>query len=115
MKRARHVIERQWRKGERAQPFLVVVTDGRANVPATGAFEAALEEATRLGRMHVRGLLIDMEVGRVRFGHARSLARELNATYTHIQDLPPKDWGRVIHEWIAAEHQAGAAMRSAMF
>src|SRR5262249_40974460 len=29
LKRARHVIERQWRKGERAQPFLVVVTDGR--------------------------------------------------------------------------------------
>jgi magnesium chelatase subunit D len=115
LKRARHVIERQWRKGERAQPFLVVVTDGRPNVPVTGAFEAALEEAARLGRMHVRGLLIDMEVGQVRFGQARALARELNATYTHIQDLPPKDWGRVIHEWIAAEHQAGGAMRSVMF
>jgi magnesium chelatase subunit D len=115
LKRARQVIERQWRKGERAQPFLVVVTDGRPNVPVMGAFEAALEEAARLGRMRVRGLLIDMEVGRVRFGQARALARELNATYTHIQDLPPKDWGRVIHEWIAAEQQAGVAMRSATF
>jgi Mg-chelatase subunit ChlD len=94
---------------------LVVVTDGRPNVPVTGAFEAALEEAARLGGMHVRGLLIDMEVGRVRFGQARALARKLNATYAHIQDLPPKDWGRVIHEWVAAEHQAGAAAVSTGF
>ncbi len=109
LKRARRVIERQERKGERAQPFLVVVTDGRATVPETGAFEAALAEAARLRRMRARGLLIDMEVGRLRFGQASALARELNATYTHIQELPPKDWGRVIHEWISAEHQLGVA------
>jgi Mg-chelatase subunit ChlD len=71
-----------------------------------------MAEAARLGRMHIRGLLIDMEVGRVRFGQARALARELNATYTHIQELPPKDWGLVIQEWVAAEHQAGAATGS---
>jgi magnesium chelatase subunit D len=108
LKRARLVIERQDRKGERAQPFLVVVTDGRATVPQTGAFELAMAEAARLGRMHIRGLLIDMEVGRVRFGQARALAREMNATYTHIQELPPKEWGRVIQEWVAAEHQSRA-------
>jgi Mg-chelatase subunit ChlD len=91
---------------------LVVVTDGRATVPEEGAFGAALDEAARLRRMRVRGLLIDMEVGRLRFGQAGALARELNATYTHIHELPPKDWGRVIHEWIAAEHLAGAAKDS---
>jgi magnesium chelatase subunit D len=106
---ARQVIERQERKGERGQPFLVVVTDGRATVPETGAFEAALAEAARLRRMRIRGLLIDLEVGRLRFGQAGALARELNATYAHIQELQLKDWGRVIHEWVAAEHQAGAA------
>ena len=108
LKRSRLVIERQKRKGDRARPFLVVVTDGRATVPQTGSFELAMAEAARLGRMHIRGLLIDMEVGRVRFGQARALARELNATYTHIQELPPKDWGRVIQEWVAAEHQTRA-------
>jgi phenylpyruvate tautomerase PptA (4-oxalocrotonate tautomerase family) len=41
----------------------------------------------------------------VRFGQARTLAQALDATYTHIQELPPKDWGRVIHEWVAAELQ----------
>ena len=115
LKRSRLVIERQKRKGDRARPFLVVVTDGRATVPETGPFEAALSEARRLGRMHIKGLLIDMEVGRVRFGQARALAYELNATYTHIQELPPKDWGGVIQEWVAAEHQAGAATGSTIF
>jgi magnesium chelatase subunit D len=109
LKRSRLVIERQKRKGDHAQPFLIVVTDGRATAPETGAFEAALSEARLLGRMHIKGLLIDMEVGRVRFGQARALSRELNATYTHIQELPPKDWGSVIREWIATEHQSGAA------
>jgi hypothetical protein len=65
--------------------------------------------------MHVKGLLIDMEVGRVRFGQSRALSRELNATYTHIQELPPKDWGRVIQEWVAAERQAEAATGSTSF
>jgi Mg-chelatase subunit ChlD len=109
LRRARVVIERQARKGERVRPFLVLVTDGRATWPAAGAFDAALAEAARLGRMRVRGLCIDMEVGRVRFGQARALAGELNADYAHSHELPPKDWGRVIQEWVAAEHQAGAA------
>lgn len=109
LKRARLVIERQARKGERIHPFLVVVTDGRATVPATGAFDAALAEAAQIGRMNARGLCIDMESGRLRFGQARALAQSLKATYAHIRDLPPKDWGRIIHEWVAAEHRAGAA------
>jgi magnesium chelatase subunit D len=105
LKRARQVIERQERKGERAQPFLVVVTDGRATVPEAEGIGAALIEAGHLRQMQVKGLCIDMETGRVRFGQARTLAQALNATYTHIQELPPKDWGRVIHEWVAAELQ----------
>jgi len=109
LKRARHVIERQARKGECAQPFLIMVTDGRATAPATGAFEAALAEAGRLRQMRVRGLLIDMEAGRLRFGQARALARSLMATYAHIQELPSRDWGSVVHEWVAAEHQLVAA------
>jgi magnesium chelatase subunit D len=107
LKRAHQVIERQRRKGERAQPYLIMVTDGRATVPEVGAFDAALAEAARFGKLQVRGLLIDLEVGRVRFGQARALARELNLTYAHIHELPPRDWGRVIHEWISAEYQPG--------
>jgi magnesium chelatase subunit D len=108
LKCARRVIERQARKGERVEPCLVVVTDGRATVPATGAFDAALVEATQISRMQVRGLCIDVESSRLRFGQARALALSLKATYLHIQDLPPKDWGRVIDEWVATEHQTEA-------
>jgi magnesium chelatase subunit D len=110
LSRTRQVIERQARKGERVLPYLVVITDGRATVPEVGAMEAALDEAGRLRQLHVRGLCVDMESGRVRFGQVRALATGLNATYTHVQELPPKDWGRVIHEWVASEHQGGAAV-----
>lgn len=103
--RTRQVIERQARKGERVLPYLVVITDGRATVPEVGAMETALAEADRLRQLHIRGLCIDIESGRVRFGQVRALANSLNATYTHVQDLPAKDWGRVIHEWVASEHQ----------
>jgi magnesium chelatase subunit D len=109
LKRARRVIERQARKGERVRPFLVLVTDGRATVPETGAFEAAMIEMARLRQLQVNGLCIDMETGRVRFGQTRELARALHATYTHIQELPSREWGRVIQEWVATEHQTGVA------
>jgi magnesium chelatase subunit D len=109
LKRARQVVERQARKGERVRPFLVLITDGRATVPETGAFEAALIEMAHLRRLQVSGMCIDMEIGRVRFGQTHALARALNANYTHIQELPPREWGRVIHEWVATEHQAGVA------
>jgi magnesium chelatase subunit D len=109
LKRARQVIERQARKGERVRPFLVLVTDGRATVPEIGGFEAAMVEMAHLRTLQVNGLCIDMEVGRVRFGHARELARALRAAYAHIQELPPREWGRVIHEWVAAEHQVVTA------
>jgi magnesium chelatase subunit D len=109
LSRTRQVIERQARKGERVLPYLVLITDGRATVPEVGAMEAALGEASRLRQMQVRGLCLDMESGRVRFGQVRTLATGLYATYTHVQDLPPKDWGRVIHEWVASKHQGGGA------
>ncbi len=110
LSRTRQVIERQARKGERVLPYLVVITDGRATVPEVVAMEAALGEAARLRQLHVRGLCIDMESGRLRFGQVRALASSLDATYTHVQELPPKDWGRVIHEWVASEYQAGVAL-----
>jgi magnesium chelatase subunit D len=109
LKRARQVIERQVRKGAQVRPFLVLVTDGRATVPETGAFEAAMIEMARLRQLQVNGMCIDMEMGRVRFGQTRELARALQATYTHIQELPSREWGRVIQEWVATEHQTGVA------
>jgi magnesium chelatase subunit D len=109
LSRTRQVIERQARKGERVLPYLVLITDGRATVPEVGAMNAALIEGARLRQLHVRGLCIDMESGRLRFGQVRTLAHSLDATYAHVQELPPKEWSRVIHEWVVSEHQAAVA------
>ncbi|MCI0416040.1 magnesium chelatase subunit D family protein [bacterium] len=102
LKQTRRVIERQARKGERVRPFLVLVTDGRATFPESQAFEIAISEAIQLRKMGILALCIDMETGPVRFHQTRSLAQNLNATYKHISDLPPKHWGPVIEEWVKA-------------
>ena len=109
LRQARRVIERQARKGERVHPLLVVVTDGRATVPATGAFEAALAEAAHLCRMQVKGLCLDLELGPVRLRLARTLAETMGATYAHLSELPARAWGRVIRDWVAATTQMEAS------
>jgi magnesium chelatase subunit D len=103
LRRARQVIERQIRKGERVSPHLVLVSDGRATVPENGALNAALNEATRLREMQVRSLCLDMESGHIRFGQTKTLADSLSAVYMHIEQLPARAWGQIIQEWVSAE------------
>lgn len=103
LRRARHVIERQFRKGEHVSPHLVLVSDGRATFPETGALNAALCEARLLQEMQVRSLCLDMESGRVRLGQTKALADGLSAVYLHIEQLPARGWGQIIQEWISAE------------
>lgn len=61
--------------------ILVLVSDGRANVPVAGGepFATALETADRLRRSGVSSLVVDAESGQVRLGRARQLAAALGA------------------------------------
>ncbi len=106
LEKARQIIERQARKGERVQPFLVLVSDGRATSPDKNAFESAIMEAANLQKLNVRGLCIDTEAGRLRFGNTGKIAEILGADCVHINDLPTKEWGNVVREWVAADTQA---------
>jgi magnesium chelatase subunit D len=67
---------------------LVLISDGRANVPmspTTGdAFADALAEARHLKRSGVHSVLIDSEDGPVRLHRAAALATELGATYLRL-------------------------------
>jgi magnesium chelatase subunit D len=95
-------VEGQMRKDAHLRPFLVLVSDGRATVPEHGALEAALCEADRLREQPIASLVIDTEAGWLRLGQARLIAERLGAIYHHISDLPPKAWGHVVREWVAA-------------
>ncbi len=85
------LIDLELRKNPRALPLLVVVSDGRANVPLAGG--KPLEEARRMAE-HIRDdgraqcVLVDVErPGPTSFGLARTLAESLAARYFRIEDL----------------------------
>ncbi len=69
--------------------LLVVVTDGRANVPLEGgdAWADALQAARHLRDQGIPALVLDTEQGRVRHGRAQALAQALAAVHLPLEQL----------------------------
>ena len=70
--------------------YIVMITDGRANVPlGEGADpnEEALRLAERLSMPQVRWVVIDAGAGYVRFDNAQRLAEALGGTYFRLEEL----------------------------
>lgn len=70
--------------------YIVVITDGRANVPlkeGTDANEEVLELARKMSIPQVRWIVIDASAGYIRFDNAERLAMELEGTYFKLEDL----------------------------
>jgi magnesium chelatase subunit D len=64
------------------EPLLIVLSDGKANVPLDGqgdAWQQSLQWARALGERSTSALVLDTEVGFVRLGRARELAEALAA------------------------------------
>lgn len=70
--------------------YVVLITDGRANVPVREGADAN-EEARRLASdiaiPQVRWIVVDASSGYVRFDNAERLAMELGGTYFRLEDL----------------------------
>ncbi len=80
----------QYSGPSRLQPLLIVLSDGKANVPLdeTGnAWEQALQYAQSFSRKGVAALVLDTEVGFVRLGQAQGLADALNAPCLSLEEL----------------------------
>ncbi len=75
--------------------LLVILSDGRANVPLPDGpgdpWEQALQGAGQLAAAGVPALVLDSEVGFVRLGRARHLAQALGAEYLPLDDLGTQD------------------------
>lgn len=70
--------------------YVVLITDGRANVPLREGADAnteALEMAKGLSIPQVRWIVIDASTGYIRFENARRLAEALCGTYFRLEDL----------------------------
>ncbi len=79
---ALEVVERSKRRDPGLVPLVVVLTDGRGNVPLGDGGDPiadALGLAARLGREGMLGLVVDTESGPVRLGLAAKLARAWGA------------------------------------
>ncbi len=70
--------------------YIVLITDGRANVPlrdGADANEEVLKLASDMSIPQVRWVVIDASTGYIRFDNARRLAEELCGTYFRLEDL----------------------------
>ena len=74
----------------RPQPLLIVLSDGKANVPLDGtgdAWEQSLQYAQSFARKGIAALVLDTEVGFVRMGRAQGLADAFNAPCLSLEEL----------------------------
>src|SRR5688500_7990837 len=70
-------------------PLLLIVSDGRANVPL-GSGEPAAEVLALAGEIRARGIeavVVDTEAGSMRVGLCRPLSEALGATYLPLEQL----------------------------
>jgi magnesium chelatase subunit D len=87
-------------------PLIVLLTDGRGNVPLrlrSDPFHDALQIVRQLAADGVNGLVIDTEDGPVRLGRARAIAEAWGAEIRSVDDLT----GRLLPEAIRKALLAG--------
>ena len=85
------------------QPLLVLVTDGRANMPTQGGdpVEEAVRAAERLCGRGVPSLVIDTESGFIRLGLARRIAQAIGGEYRKLDELRKESVGSSVREFVA--------------
>jgi len=98
---ARELLIRNGRRDPGARAHLVILTDARANAPASNAVALAFAEAAHVRALGVRALCVDTEGGIVRLGLARRLATALGASYRHLDDCSERALGATVREWMA--------------
>jgi magnesium chelatase subunit D len=77
------------RRDKEAIPLMVLVSDGRANVPLNGG--DPVEEAKRVARAissaGIKSIAIDTERGFITFGLVKQICAEMDGTYFQLEEL----------------------------
>lgn len=88
-------------KNDRIQPFLVVLSDGKANVPLPGAGGDAWRQSLQVaGNLKYPALVLDTESGYIRYGKAKELASALGGEYLSLTELSANEITDTISERI---------------
>jgi len=79
-------------------PYMVLVSDGRANVSLNGGnpLNEALEMAKKIAAEGIRSLVIDTEKDFIKFGFAAKLACIMHSDYCKLEDLKENEIERVV-------------------
>jgi magnesium chelatase subunit D len=87
---AGQVVATARRRDPTVRPVVVLLTDGRANVPIHphgDPFRDALRVVSQLAASGVTGLVVDTESGPVKLGRARELAQAWKSDVRMLDDL----------------------------
>lgn len=85
-----HDLVSQRRRANQAAPLLVLLTDGKANVPLAAdgdSWKDSVGLAAQLAALGAPALVIDTETDYLRLGRARLLAQSLGAQYLALDDM----------------------------
>jgi len=100
LRTARQLVRQTLDRIPNLDPFLVLISDGRATGTGNG-FGEALQVANEIGAQGLPSFCIDTETGPVRLGQTAHLARVMKADYVHTSELPPGQWAPIIEEWLS--------------
>lgn len=78
---------------------IILLTDGRANVPINGGhpYDELAEITKRLVETPIRFVVVDTEQGYPRLGKARMLAGDLGASYVQLDELGSRGFAGSVH------------------
>ncbi|MHA6805266.1 magnesium chelatase subunit D family protein [Salinifilum ghardaiensis] len=121
--RAQRVVDSERVRDPQRRPLLVLLTDGKATVPANAATAPsgsrqrarqasadAVRAAGVLAEREVAGVVVDCEQGPVRLGLAGQVAAALGASALRLEELSADAVAGVVR---AAQQPAGAVRRAA--
>jgi magnesium chelatase subunit D len=92
----------------RPEPLLIVLSDGKANVPLDepgDAWQQSLEWAQALAKKGIAALVLDTEVGFVRMGRAEALAEALEAQCLSLEGFSAQTLSLTIRSRLHATSQ----------
>lgn len=99
------VIKKELIKTDSAIPIMVLVTDGKANVPVrNNVLEDLRECAAQIKEKSLHTVVIDTELGLVRLGLAKEFAESCGASYHHLDSLQPHSIKAIVQSEVDAYH-----------
>jgi magnesium chelatase subunit D len=100
--KALEILKAQKKKMPKSNLTLILITDGKANLSLgnKSPLEEAKEIAQSIKSEGIKSIVIDTESGFLKFGFAKDIARELNASYYEVEDLKSEFLINVIKETI---------------